>query len=585
MTLRHLLATAMLWLTVMTIGQTQNLRQISLLYPNASKPTLVTAEVEDDFLIIEGDIIVGTTADLLEKGVVINSAGNHWPDGSIPYEIEANHPAHDKIIEAIETVNSLTNICLFERTIETSYVFFKFGNRCSSYVGKMDFEQQPITLANGCSLGTIIHEIMHTAGFYHEHTRSDRDHYITVHEDEIKEGFESNFAKHPNGQDIGEYDYASLMHYGNYSFTRNGVANITINMPPGNSSTVIGQRDGLSEGDIASINTLYPQKSDCKSRNLACHKSGVVEEMENNIVHWYGPSISNLGSTPSDSVTVGIFLSTNDYIAASTDRKIGEITLPGIPVGDTLSFDYEFDFTDERARFGIRDYYFGLVIDIDHQINELNERDNAGCASFFKSDPNITDGDDNGFHELAVNLTDFSVQLIENSIAHLEWTVEDEINFSHYEIERSIDGKNWSFIQKINAQGGDDSPHNYAWKDAHLPTKSSKNPIVYYRLKMIDKDKSFEYSDIRNIENTILQTEWTIYPNPSTGNINIVSSQQNIEHYLIKITDFTGKVIYQINETLLSNKIGLNLSHLPTGIYWLQVGDNTQIHTEKIVLN
>ena len=65
-------------------------------------------------------------------------------------------------------------------------------------------------------MGTIAHEIAHAAGFYHEHSRPDRDSYITVHLENVKEGYERDFDKlgTRSVKDIEPYDYSSVMHYG-----------------------------------------------------------------------------------------------------------------------------------------------------------------------------------------------------------------------------------------------------------------------------------------------------------------------------------------------------------------------------------
>ena len=63
-----------------------------------------------------------------------------------------------------------------------------FSYSCSSWIGHVQ-DTQDITLGNGCNnRGTIAHEIMHLLGFYHEHTRLDRDQYITVYDQNILDG-------------------------------------------------------------------------------------------------------------------------------------------------------------------------------------------------------------------------------------------------------------------------------------------------------------------------------------------------------------------------------------------------------------
>jgi len=114
---------------------------------------------------------------------------------------------------------------------------------------------QNINLASGCGFGTTIHEILHAAGIYHEQSREDRNDHVVIHWTNINFIYASNFYQHiTNATDYGNYDYNSVMHYGSYDFSINGEPTITT-IPPG---IPIGQRSGLSTGDIATVNTMYP---------------------------------------------------------------------------------------------------------------------------------------------------------------------------------------------------------------------------------------------------------------------------------------------------------------------------------------
>ena len=120
----------------------------------------------------------------------------------------------------------------------------------------MSFSQQPqaITLGPGCLLfPTIVHEIGHAIGFYHEHSRPDRDAYVSVIEGNILRGFLDAFDTIPveaaNLLNFG-YDYASIMHYSADTFAIPGTAAIV-------SEIVFGEAAELSPLDIAKANALY----------------------------------------------------------------------------------------------------------------------------------------------------------------------------------------------------------------------------------------------------------------------------------------------------------------------------------------
>lgn len=107
----------------------------------------------------------------------------------------------------------------------------------------------------GCvHYGIVEHELNHALGFQHEHTRSDRDGYVTINWANIDPSTVSNFNLKNTNNLKTTYDYSSIMHYGKTAFSINGLDTIT---PIPDPSVTIGQRQELSAIDILRINTLY----------------------------------------------------------------------------------------------------------------------------------------------------------------------------------------------------------------------------------------------------------------------------------------------------------------------------------------
>ena len=170
---------------------------------------------------------------------------------------------------------------------------------------------------------------------------------------------------------------------------------------------------------------------------------------------------------------------------------------------------------------------------------------------------------------LPVTLINFSATSINNAI-NLKWIVENEINFSQYEIEYSDDGANFVKIATVKALK--QSLYNY------LFTKN-KNLKNYFRLKLVDKDGMFTYSNIILVD---AKTTAKIYPNPANNFINIDFDNQH-NNASIKVIDAFGRNIKQVNVN--SNHINLSTKEFANGIYHIQVIENNQmVNTYPIVI-
>lgn len=225
----------------------------------------VTYQIVGNYAIAEGDIIVAKLSDLRVKGAVIipKVGGTRWPDGIIPFEVDESLPIRNKwaIYHAIDTWQKTTHLEFTELTSKNRYDYRDYiafipaeGTTCSSHIGKQG-GRQVINLAPRCTHMNTVHEIGHALGLWHEQSRGDRSNYIRIVWENIESDHKHNFNQHlTDGKDYGEYDYDSIMHYGEYAFSKNGKKTII----PLKEGIKIGQRDHLSKKDINVINTMYP---------------------------------------------------------------------------------------------------------------------------------------------------------------------------------------------------------------------------------------------------------------------------------------------------------------------------------------
>lgn len=108
------------------------------------------------------------------------------------------------------------------------YVHVFKGNGCWSMIGRRGGSQR-MSLPSGCMRhGTIMHEMIHALGFFHEQSRTDRDNYVNIHWNNIIPGHQHNFNRETGITSFGvPYNPRSIMHYRSRDFSRNGQPTIT----------------------------------------------------------------------------------------------------------------------------------------------------------------------------------------------------------------------------------------------------------------------------------------------------------------------------------------------------------------------
>uniref|UniRef100_A0A8C4Y0C8 Metalloendopeptidase n=1 Tax=Gopherus evgoodei TaxID=1825980 RepID=A0A8C4Y0C8_9SAUR len=188
-----------------------------------------------------------------------------WPGGVIPYFIGGNFTGSQRAMfkQAMRHWEKYTCVTFIERSDEESYIVFTYRPcGCCSYVGRRGNGPQAISIGKNCDkFGIVVHELGHVIGFWHEHTRPDRDDHVTIIRENIQPGQEYNFLKMEPGEvnSLGEpYDFDSIMHYARNTFSR-GMFLDTI-LPSRDDNGIrpaIGQRTRLSKGDIAQARKLY----------------------------------------------------------------------------------------------------------------------------------------------------------------------------------------------------------------------------------------------------------------------------------------------------------------------------------------
>ena len=173
---------------------------------------------------------------------------------------------------------------------------------------------------------------------------------------------------------------------------------------------------------------------------------------------------------------------------------------------------------------------------------------------------------------LPVKLSGFN-GVYHNQHTLLNWATESETNFDHFEIERSTDGTSYSSVA-IEVAKNSVSKANYQVND---DLSSAIATVFYYRLKMVDKDGKFAYSQVVMIKKDSKTISGiSINPNPVSGGVATVrmtaASHGSVE---IRIMDISGRVMIKQIQNVYegNNAITLNVQQLLPGIYTMQMAD------------
>ena len=222
--------------------------------------------VPPGYRLVHGDILVRQSR---EKSVFRAGQTSFWPGGTVPYVFSGNVSAANRtnMLNAMAVWTNVATVRFQPRNGEANYVLIQSNTGNNSAVGVQGGEQV-INIASWESTYTIVHELGHCLGYWHTQSRNDRESFFRVNWANIQSGRGDNFQIEADQRHWGPYDFDSLMHYDQCSFsidcplgTTCGCTNTVIDVLPPNQAwqSRIGQRDHLSYLDGLVMSFLYPR--------------------------------------------------------------------------------------------------------------------------------------------------------------------------------------------------------------------------------------------------------------------------------------------------------------------------------------
>jgi len=179
---------------------------------------------------------------------------------------------------------------------------------------------------------------------------------------------------------------------------------------------------------------------------------------------------------------------------------------------------------------------------------------------------------------LEVKLTSFNAQA-QNKNSLVSWITASEKNSAYFDVEHSTDGRIFTKVGNVKAQGTTDISHNYSY--VHT---TPVNGVNYYRLKMVDMDGTYQYSETRTVRFGDLSTGTiAVVPNPTTGRTRVVLPAALSENGMIVVYNGMGMIVAKVAAPGMQ-AVEFDLSNQAPGLYHLVVMDgNDAVYRDKVI--
>lgn len=215
----------------------------------------------------------------------------------------------------------------------------------------------------------------------------------------------------------------------------------------------------------------------------------------------------------------------------------------------------------------------------------------AGADENF--DPFDVVAEGNRLQVLPLHLVTFDVEKYGDRSTSLFWSTVNEINTSHFLVQRSTDKKVWKTVGNVNAAGNSLLVQNYEFIDQNVYNGVDSRLTAYYRLQMFDLDGRSKFSPIENVTfgndaSKSSELALVVYPNPATDGVQVEWNGQNsIQPTLLELYDVTGKLVLtqKVSENVNQEYIDFGPANISSGLYLLRIMNGSEpIEHKQIVV-
>ncbi|MEL6535584.1 MAG: T9SS type A sorting domain-containing protein [Bacteroidota bacterium] len=159
----------------------------------------------------------------------------------------------------------------------------------------------------------------------------------------------------------------------------------------------------------------------------------------------------------------------------------------------------------------------------------------------------------------------------------LRWRTATELNNEGFEVQRSAANTEWITLGWVAGQGTINNHHSYQYKDA-APLAGTN----YYRLKQVDFDGAWEYSEVISVEPLGLAPAFEIFPNPVQNNLQMRLYSPLNTTAMVQLTDLTGRVVQ--TDVLEASQLQWSAESLSAGWYTLTLLVEGHAYQKKFVV-